>query len=113
MNTADRSIALVDHALRRRFHFVKILPDSTILADWLRAHGNDEMTWVAELLKLLNENLQQDGIDWHLQIGHSHFMKENLDNNGLEMIWEYTILPTLEEYFYRDPKKLSRYQLEP
>ncbi len=111
MNTADRSIALVDHALRRRFHFVKAVPDGTILADWFMANNNEEMGWVADLLKLLNEHLQQDGIDWHLQIGHSHFMKENLDDSDLEMIWEYTILSTLEEYFYRDPKKLSRYQL--
>ena len=101
MNTSDRSIALVDHALRRRFYFVPMRPDPELLRSYLQDH-KPEMVWVADLLATLNRKLQDEAkIEWEMHIGHSHFMKDNLDEEQLKLVWEYSILPTLEEYFYR------------
>lgn len=112
MNTADRSIALVDHALRRRFHFIPMRGDPTILRLYLEQVENIDMTWVADLLKQANDQLDQDGIDWHLHIGHSHFMIGDLDEFKLSLIWKHSIMPTLEEFFYRKPERLGDYALE-
>jgi uncharacterized protein (DUF2461 family) len=108
MNTADRSIALVDHALRRRFHFVDMKPDSDVLR---RYFIDGEMAWTADLLDQVNHQLEEDGIEWHLHIGHSHFMREDLDEVRLRLIWDHSITPTLEEYFYRQPDRLQAYRL--
>jgi 5-methylcytosine-specific restriction protein B len=111
MNTADRSIALVDQALRRRFHFVPMRPSPEILSAFLE-DKNPEMSWVAQLLDLVNRQLEDDGIEWHRHIGHSHFMQEGLDYARLHLIWKHTIMPSLEEYFYRQPERLQDYGLE-
>ena len=113
MNTADRSIALVDHALRRRFYFIPMKPDPEILRAFIQ-ESNPDMVWVADLLEQLNTRLEEDAkIDWTLQVGHSHFMKKDLNDARLSLIWEYSIIPTLEEYFYRkDQKYLDSFRLE-
>lgn len=112
MNTADRSIALVDHALRRRFHFVPLKPSPTVLRSFLEGNGNPDMAWLADLLELANQRLsQQDGIEWHLHIGHSHFMQVDMDEAVLRLVWNHSVLPTLEEYLYRQPERLRSYQL--
>lgn len=101
MNTADRSIALVDHALRRRFYFVPMKADAELLRSFLLENQPD-MEWVADLLAVLNKKLENEAkIEWALHIGHSHFMKKGLNDARLHLIWEHSVLPTLEEYFYR------------
>jgi len=111
MNTADRSIALVDHALRRRFHFVPLKPSPVVLRSYLEGNGNPDMVWLADLLEIVNQRLTQDGIEWHLHIGHSHFMQADMDEVALRLEWDHSVLPTLEEYFYRQPDRLRVYQL--
>ena len=98
MNTADRSIALVDAALRRRFYFVPFIPTevpvSLVLRRWLEKHGHDDLA--ARLLDLLNEEISDDEV----AIGPSYFM---IDPNGgpdLDRIWKRAIMPMLEEYYY-------------
>lgn len=101
MNTADRSIALVDHALRRRFYFVPMKADAEILRSFL-LENQPGMEWVADLLTVLNKKLENEAkIEWALHIGHSHFMKKELDDLNLRLIWEHSVMPTLQEYFYR------------
>jgi len=114
MNTADRSIALVDHALRRRFHFIPFKPDPEILRAWFDNQGEVQLSWVADLLELLNQQLENDQISWHLQIGHSHWMVKdgNLDEEKITLIWDHSIRPTLEEYFYKSAANLDRYTLD-
>ena len=112
MNTADRSIALVDHALRRRFHFVPMRPDPDVLRAYFERRGQLGMVWLADLLDWVNHQLEQDEIEWHLHIGHSHLMRPDLDDTRLRLIWKHSIMPTLEEYFYRQPKRLQAYRLE-
>jgi 5-methylcytosine-specific restriction protein B len=100
MNTADRSIALVDSALRRRFYFVGFFPreDSlrTVLRDWLRAHEYPEDA--ADLQATLNEALADAGSDEEFAIGHSYFMSDGPPD--INRIWRRAIIPLLEERFY-------------
>ncbi len=111
MNTADRSIALLDAALRRRFHFVPFFPDEWpiqgLLRRWLE-HNKSEMAWVSDVVDLANEMLD----DRHLQIGPSHFMKDSLDEALLSRIWRYSILPYLQEHFFDEPERVETFELD-
>ncbi|MGN6413730.1 AAA family ATPase [Flexivirga sp.] len=102
MNTADRSIALVDAALRRRFHFVPFMPHEGpmegLLRRWLEAH--DGPVWVAGIVDRVNDELRRALRGPHLQIGHSHFMAEGLNDAALQRIWTYSIYPFIEDQFY-------------
>ncbi|MBI4640601.1 MAG: AAA family ATPase [Candidatus Tectomicrobia bacterium] len=106
MNTADRSLALVDHALRRRFHFIQFLPQIDLLKKWLEAHQIDPSE--GERLGKLNRRLQDEGIEEGFLIGHSHFMRDDLKRGGLRKVILYTIKPMLEEYFYLHPTKVDQ-----
>lgn len=111
MNTADRSIALVDLALRRRFHFVDFRPDRPIirglLRRWMQKTKQPEMTWVADVVDLANKRLA----DQDAAIGPSHFMKDSLDEQQVQMVWEHTVLPYIEERLYGDHDQLSKFEL--
>ena len=98
MNTADRSIALVDLALRRRFYFVQFHPDDepvqSVLRKYLEAQGLEEMLWVADVVEAANEKLRDDR---HAAIGPSYFMRDNLNEETVERIWKHSVLPYIEE----------------
>jgi hypothetical protein len=97
MNTADRSIALVDHALRRRFAFIQLEPDYDVLMEFHRR--SPLSVRLAALLKRINAT-----IDRHYRIGISFFMHEPLEHH-LRDIWRMEIEPYLEEYFLDDHEK--------
>ena len=118
MNTADRSIAMVDAALRRRFHFIPFMPHEgameSVLRDWLKKHG--EPLWVATLVDKVNEQLRILLKGPHLQIGHSHFISESagsgkatLDDARLARIWQYDIYPFIEDQLYGRPDQLEQF----
>lgn len=111
MNTADRSIALVDTALRRRFYFAPFFPDEPpiegLLDRWLARH-RPELAWVGDVVRRANALLQ----DRHLAIGPSHFMREGLTERWVGLIWEHSVLPTLSEHFFGEEHQLARFQLE-
>lgn len=103
MNTADRSIAAIDTALRRRFTFVEIEPDSGILAQYDNPIINDTID-LTKLLDAINEKVI-DKYDRDHRIGHAYFMGiESLSN--FYQTWYYKILPLLGEYFYNDTETL-------
>lgn len=110
MNTADRSIALLDVALRRRFAFVEIMPRPDLLSGVTVTAGQDVVD-LGILLRSLNNGISQL-ISRDLQIGHSYFLKvSNLPSpekklSKLEFIWNSQILPLLNEYFYNRPDQL-------
>lgn len=112
MNTADRSIALVDAALRRRFHFVPFFPNhgpmSGLLDRWLEREG--QPSWVGELVAQVNDELEQELGGPHLQLGPSHFMKHGLNRDGLRRIWEYDIEPFIEDQFFGDAARIDRFR---
>ena len=113
MNTADRSIALIDAAMRRRFHFVPFFPDREPTAGLLRRwceQNEPEQTWIADLLDGVNERLRGDLGGDHMLIGPSHFMKEDLDKDGLRRIWEYNIEPLIEDQFFGRREVIDSYR---
>ena len=114
MNTADRSIALIDAALRRRFQFVPFFPDrgpaSGLLERWLRA--NREPEWVGVMVDMVNDDLAHELGGSHLLLGASHFMKKGLDQDRLRQIWEYNVEPFIEDQFFGDPARIDRFRFD-
>jgi 5-methylcytosine-specific restriction protein B len=111
MNTADRSIALIDSALRRRFYFFPFLPREwpvrEVLARWLRTKRYDDEP--ARLLDALNAALHEALPDDDFAFGPSYFMAKG-GPPDLDRIWRYAIHPLLEERFYgeRRAEELER-----
>jgi 5-methylcytosine-specific restriction endonuclease McrBC GTP-binding regulatory subunit McrB len=103
MNTADRSVEALDTALRRRFEFEEMLPDSSLLSD-IRCEGID----LERLLNTINGRIEKL-LDKDHQIGHSYFMNSNntLSTNNLQSIFKNKIMPLLQEYFYGDFGKIG------
>jgi 5-methylcytosine-specific restriction protein B len=114
MNTADRSIALIDAALRRRFHFVPFFPNDWpldgLLRRWLRRH-RPEMEEVANIVDKLNAELRER-FGPHLQVGPSYFMKEDLDETALQRVWDYDVMPFLEDQLFGQEEELERFKLK-
>ncbi|MEM7816148.1 MAG: AAA family ATPase [Candidatus Aenigmatarchaeota archaeon] len=93
MNTADKSIALIDIALRRRFEFFEMVPDARILEGKSIKGVN-----LKELLEALNKRIIEKG-ERDKQIGHSYFMGVETEED-LRRVWFRKILPLINEYFY-------------
>ena len=119
MNTADRSIALVDAALRRRFHFVPFFPDSGpmagLLARWLEQE--EEPTWIGDLVDKVNAELADVLQGSHLLLGPSHFMRAYGPSPAgqrerLRRIWEYNIEPFIEDQFFGDPDRIAHFRFD-
>ena len=111
MNTADRSIALVDAALRRRFFFVPFMPDEApvagLLARWLELH-KPTLAWVARVVDEANRRLG----DRHLAIGPSHFMRADLDEEWVRLIWDHAVMPTIADRFFGEDERLREFDLD-
>jgi len=103
MNTADRSIALLDHALRRRFAFIALQPDYEVLR---RFHDQHETGFAVEALIDLLRRVNSEIGDAHYTIGHSFFLRTNLAAE-LPDIWQLEIEPYLEEYFFDQPERVA------
>nr|MDA8359439.1 AAA family ATPase [Actinomycetota bacterium] len=114
MNTADKSIGLIDAALRRRFHFVPLFPGegplTDLLAQWLDNYV-PEMSHVAGIVDRLNAELRRR-VGRHLQVGHSYFLRSDLSEEVLANIWDADIVPFLEDQFFGRDEDLARFQLD-
>lgn len=111
MNTADRSVGLLDSALRRRFYFVPFFPGRPPVGDLLRrwlTKRKPALTWLADVVDRANEELGEE----HLAIGPSYFLVEDLDERLVEEIWEHAILPTVEDHYFGQPDRLDDFRLE-
>jgi 5-methylcytosine-specific restriction protein B len=106
MNTADRSIALVDHALRRRFAFFAVRPDYEILRQFQHKAGFN----AEPLIDLLRDINRQIG-DRHYEIGISFFLQHDLASQ-LQDIWSMEIEPYLEEVFFDQSARLDNLRWE-
>lgn len=108
MNTADRSIALLDAALRRRFGFVELMPDSDVLGKAVIA-GIALGPWLTALNELVVAHVGRDGRN--LQIGHSYFLSGGSPIQELRQfsrVLQEDVLPLLEEYCYDDWSRLEQ-----
>jgi len=109
MNTADRSVSLIDSALRRRFYFVELSPAhppiDQLLTRWLAAN-RPEMSWVAGLVAHANQKLAAHG----RSIGPSFFLRADLDEHWLRRVWHHSVLPYLSEVM--QPEELDHFQLD-
>ncbi|MGP0006183.1 MAG: McrB family protein [Acidimicrobiales bacterium] len=113
MNTADRSVALIDAAMRRRFHFVPFFPHDGPMRGLLRAWLEDGggRAGVADLLDAVNLELV-DLVGEHLLIGPSHFMKTDLSDRALERIWTYNVFPLIEEQLWGNREQVDHWRWE-
>ena len=111
MNTADRSIALVESALRRRFHFMEFHPDRPpiqgLLERWLGRNA-PQMAWIADVVDHANKKLN----DRQAAVGPSYFMTGNLDDRKVGLIWEHGVLPYIEEHLYGEHDRLNEFELD-
>ena len=106
MNTADRSIALMDTALRRRFKFEEMLPNYDLLKD-IFVEDEGVKVNIGAMLKVINERIEYL-YDREHTIGHAVFLelKENNNIDKLENIFKKSVIPLLQEYFYEDYEKI-------
>lgn len=95
MNTADRSVTLMDVALRRRFTFVEVPPRPELLKGVVAGTGLSP----ERLLRALNERLTQ-ALDADHRIGHAYLMGEALTVRDIAFRWRHKLIPLLQEYFY-------------
>ena len=102
MNTADRSIATIDTALRRRFQFKEMQPNPEVLEGI-----NVEGISIKDMLTRMNKKISVL-FDREHTIGHAYFMPLKKDNSldALAVIFENNIIPLLQEYFYDDYEKI-------
>lgn len=118
MNTADRSLAMLDYALRRRFSFFEMYPafESKGFILYQYKLNNDVLNELIERIKELNVEIEQDkSLGRGFCIGHSYFCDLNgLDEEELiarlSEIVDYDILPMLEEYWFDDEKKVANWK---
>lgn len=111
MNTADRSLAILDYALRRRFAFYNMQPafHTTKFKKLLKAINNTELESVINCIEGLNKEIVQDDMLGNgFVIDHSYFSNiECIDKDELSNIVEFEIIPMLEEYWFDEPSKIN------
>lgn len=111
MNTADRILAILDYALRRRFAFYNMQPafHTTKFKKLLKAINNTELESVINCIEGLNKEIVQDDMLGNgFVIGHSYFSNiECIDKDELSNIIEFEIIPMLEEYWFDEPSKIN------
>jgi 5-methylcytosine-specific restriction enzyme B len=107
MNSVDRSVALVDYALRRRFGFVRVDPDANVITD---VRGDSPVAQIAvSVLREFNAWITKR-LDREHTLGHSFFLNPAVplnDEKSLESIWQLDIQPLMEEYFFGEPDSMK------
>lgn len=117
MNTADRSLAMLDYALRRRFAFFEIKPGFT--TDGFREYrmnlGNERLDKLITCVEDLNNVIANDeSLGEGFCIGHSYFcnlMTETIDDQVLSGIIEYELIPLLKEYWFDESEKVRDWSI--
>ena len=114
MNTADRSLAMIDYALRRRFSFFEIEPgfETQGFRDYQGALANSTFDNLIAKIIELNEEIRKDSsLGRGFCIGHSYFCGRDVcTEEWLHSIVDYDILPMLSEYWFDDANKLQRWE---
>ena len=113
MNTADRSLALIDYALRRRFSFFEMQPgfDSNGFKNYLKKKNNPRLNELVELIKELNRQIEaDDSLGKGFEIGHSYLCTQNtITDEWLKAVVNYDILPMLQEYWFDNKQEVNKW----
>ena len=110
MNTADRSLALVDFAMRRRFHAIELRPNRAVLERHLRDRFGPEAARPA--LAFFDTMQEAVGPGSAFAPGHSYWMVDDPSGQQLERVWAYEVRPYLEESWFESPDRLTRLETE-
>jgi len=111
MNTADKSISLMDLAIRRRFRFYPLPPDLDVLSEGKDFCDEVDGVKLSQLLYGLNQRLMDVGVDRDRVLGHSYFLISKEVSNPLDMLrnsFRYEIIPLIEEYCYADRSSVAK-----
>lgn len=116
MNTADRSLAMIDYALRRRFSFFEMEPgfNSEGFTKYQSGFASETFNALIDQIKILNKEITEDkSLGRGFQIGHSYFCgreEAGCSEEWMRSVVEFDILPMLGEYWFDEPNKLSRWE---
>jgi len=114
MNTADRSLAIIDYALRRRFAFFELEPafDSEGFKAIIQQANNPKFNALVEQIKSLNEFISNDeSLGSGFRIGHSYLCANGeVTDEWLKAVVEYELLPLLDEYWFDEPSKIEQWE---
>ena len=108
MNTADRSIAMIDYALRRRFAFYEFKPAFDSFRRYKEKFNNEKYNALINVISNLNKEITDDcSLGSGFQIGHSYFCNnKEINDEWLNCIVEYEIIPLLKEYWFDEQSKV-------
>lgn len=114
MNTADRSLAMIDYALRRRFSFYDMEPgfDTEGFQAYQKGLDNETFDWLIECIRELNRAILKDpALGAGFRIGHSYFCnQQECTDEWMKAVVYYDILPTLREYWFDDSTTLNQWE---
>lgn len=104
MNTADRGLALIDYALRRRFAFYEMKPAFENANFQNKLAGNERLIALSKAVIELNHHIAEDPtLGRGFCIGHSYFCGEEITDTDADLILQYELIPLLEEYWFDEP----------
>lgn len=111
MNTADRSLALLDYALRRRFGFFQIDPafENEQFKTYLEEKDSDKLNELVTQVKSINEEIASDPfLGEGFKIGHSYFITDkDITDDFLDRVVEFELMPLLQEYWFDNEDSLN------
>ncbi len=114
MNTADRSLALIDYALRRRFSFYSMRPgfDTEGFKNYLKAKNNSNLYELVNVIKELNKRISSDdSLGPGFEIGHSYLChNDEITDMWLKIVVNYDIVPLLKEYWFDNIQEAERWE---
>ena len=116
MNTADRSLAMIDYALRRRFSFYTMLPafekaDENGFAEYIQKIECPLYHSIIAKIIELNKAIKEDtSLGKGFEIGHSYFISDNINDEWVKSAVEYEIIPLIEEYWFDNESELSKWK---
>jgi len=115
MNTADRSLAIIDYALRRRFAFYDVRPafNNNMFIEMTEKKGSESLNRLISYVKLLNDDIRRDdSLGSGFEVGHSYFCTSDdiqIDNKWIKSTVEYEIIPLINEYWFDDREKVDEW----
>lgn len=115
MNTADRSLAMIDYALRRRFAFYELEPafDSEGFNKVREEVGHPKFGVLVDTIKALNQDISKDeALGTGFRIGHSYLCTDDpITDEWIEAVIKYELLPLIHEYWFDDSTQVEKWQI--